>query len=141
MAENELFQKKKYKIRYAASNGGGCTVTLPFNPRKGICECCGKSIHKIDSDGKPEIKLTQLHHWMYAHTPEAVKKNPLLVLDNTVEVCFTCHQVADGLRAITKLNDINRVVAVMVKMPKPLLDKMYNICSLYKAWYDKNEKV
>jgi hypothetical protein len=136
MAEEKLFKRKQYRMRYAGAGGGGCTITLPFDPRKGICAACGKSRHKI-INGEPEIKLTALHHWKYSHSPETVKKNPILILDNTVEVCFACHQVADGLRGIMKMTDPERALAVMVKMPKDLLSKFAIICKLYLEWYNK----
>ena len=82
-----------YKIRYAGSRGKGVVVTLPADPRKHKCACCGKVVGV-------EIKVTALHHWWYAYQPETVRKNPILVLDNTIEVCFGCHQVADAIRAL-----------------------------------------
>jgi hypothetical protein len=133
MSEDKLFKRKKYIMRYAGAGGGGCTINLPFDPRKGICACCGKSIHKI-VNGEPEIKLTALHHWMYAYKPETVKNNPILILDNTVEVCYACHQVADGLRGIMKMSP-ERALLVMKQMPKELADKFAVICKMYLEWY------
>lgn len=132
---DELFKKTNYKMKYAGTNGKGCVVNLPFDPRKGICSGCGKSRHKF-INGEPEIKLTALHHWKYAYAPETVKKNPILILDNTIEVCFACHQVADGLRGIMKMSP-DRALAVMVKLPKDLSSKFAIICRLYLKWYDK----
>jgi len=54
---------------------GKCT-RLKENPRKGICQLCGRSVHK------GEIKYTNLHHFKYD------SKNPLA---NTIELCVRCH--------------------------------------------------
>jgi hypothetical protein len=93
-----MSEKKKnkagYKIRYETAHGGGVIVTLPFDPRKHRCDACGKSIEK------GEIKVTALHHWYYAYQPKTVQENPMLALDNTSEVCYGCHQVADAVRAL-----------------------------------------
>jgi len=85
---------KKYKVKYAGSRGKGIVVSLPFNPRKGVCEACGKSV------AKGEIKLTALHHWWYAYRVKTVRENPLLALENTSELCYGCHEVADAIRAL-----------------------------------------
>ena len=128
----ELFKKMKYKMNYAGSSGHGCIIYLPFDPRKGICEGCGKSKHVLDASGNPQIKMTSLHHWVYAYKPETVKKNPILVLDNTSELCFACHQIADGLRAITKLSPA-RVVSIASLMSKDLKVKFDVICKMWMA--------
>ena len=85
---------KKYRTKYAGTRGKGVTVTLPFDPRKGVCQACGKS------KARGEIKYTCLHHWWYEFKPATVKKNPILVLKNTSELCFYCHQLADAIRAL-----------------------------------------
>jgi hypothetical protein len=110
---DKLFKKQKYKMRYAGSHGNGCIIYLPFDPRKGVCEACGKS------KAKGEIKMTSLHHWKYAYKAETVKKNPILVLENTTELCFACHQVADGLRGIMKMSP-ERALLVIKLLPKDL---------------------
>lgn len=86
-----------YKIKYAGSRGKGVIVYLPEDPRKHKCSCCGKVVGE-------EIKTTALHHWWYAYQPETVKNNPILVLDNTIEVCYGCHQMADAIRALLYAN-------------------------------------
>jgi hypothetical protein len=133
----KLFTKKVHKMRYAGSGGGGCIITLPFDPRKGVCESCGKSKHKFNPDGTPEIKLTSLHHWKYAYTPETVKNNPILILDNTSEFCFACHQVADGLRGIMKLSP-ERALKTMKKMPEEMQEKFLVISKLFSMWKNEN---
>ena len=85
-------------MRYAATNGGGCVITLPYDPRKHKCDACGKSV------AAGEIKVTALHHWLYKYRADTVKENPILALENTSELCFGCHQVADAIRALTYAN-------------------------------------
>lgn len=84
---------KKYRMKYAGSRGKGITVTLPFDPRKRKCSACGKIVGE-------DIKMTAMHHWWYAYAPKTVKKNPLLALENTSELCYYCHQLADAIRAL-----------------------------------------
>lgn len=90
--------KKGYRIRYAGSRGKGVTVTLPFDPHKGVCQACGKSIKE------GEIKVTFLHHWWYEFQPKTVKENPILAIKNTSELCYYCHQLADAIRALLYAN-------------------------------------
>ena len=93
-----MSKNKCYRMRYAGSSGGGCVVTLPFDPRRHVCEACGKVVGE-------EIKSTALHHWFYAYQPKTVKKNPLLALENTTELCYYCHtQIADPIRALLYAN-------------------------------------
>lgn len=92
-------KNKPYRTRYAGSHRrggkrGGVTVTLPFDPRKGVCEGCGKSV------AKGEIKSTAMHHWWYQYHPKTVKANPILALKNTSEFGFCCHPLADSIRAL-----------------------------------------
>lgn len=134
---NPLFNKKKYKMRYAGAHGHGCVVNLPFDPRKGVCSACGKSRHVFDVDGKPEIKLTSSHHWKYAYQPDTVLKNPILILDNTSELCFACHQIADGLRNILRMSP-DRAVKVTMLMPKDLRATFYILCRKYIEAYEKD---
>jgi hypothetical protein len=97
--------QKGYKIRYETAHGGGVVVTLPYDPRKHKCDACGKSV------AAGEIKVTAFHHWWYAYQPNTVRENPILALENTSELCFGCHQVADAIRALVYANP-NRVAMV-----------------------------
>ena len=110
-------------MRYASSHGGGCAVTLPFDPRKGVCEACGKSKER------EEVKNTALHHWSYSYTSQTVKANPLLALDNTNELCYYCHtQLADPIRALLHANP-ERVVNVARLLKGEQLDKFIKVLS------------
>lgn len=131
MAEEKLFKRRQYRMRYAGAGGGGCTINLPFDPRNHECKACYKSI------AKGEIKITAMHHFKYAYKPETVKANPILILDNTAELCFPCHQAGDGLMNILKQSP-ERVLKVTKLMPKDLLTKFATICKMYLEWYDSN---
>jgi hypothetical protein len=111
---------KPYKMRYAGAHGGGCVVTLPFDPRNHICEACGKSVES------GEIKNTALHHWYYAYAPQTVKKNPLLALDNTSEFCYYCHQLADAIRTLFYANP-ERVANTARLLEGKQLDKFIGV--------------
>lgn len=109
---------KGYRTKYAGSQGKGVIITLPFDPRKGICEACGKSVKK------KEIKYTQLHHWRYAYKPATVKKNPMLVLENTSELCYYCHKhIADPIRALLYASPPR--IAKVVRLLDPVSRKKF----------------
>ena len=59
-------------------------VPLSFNPRKGICSNCGRSI------SKGEVKTTHMHHLKYD------LNDPLA---HTVELCASCHR-KDHLKVV-----------------------------------------
>ena len=99
-------------------------VKIPFPIRKGVCQVCGKSI------AKGEIKTTQMHHFKYKYRIATVKANPLLALENTIEVCYGCHQILDGLRAILRMSP-QRVVQAILHLPDDQQKKMKKICYLY----------
>jgi hypothetical protein len=61
------------------------TFTIECN-KPTVCEACG---------GKGKIDL---HHYKYEFKTSEIRKNKLLILKNTIWVCFPCHQVADGIR-------------------------------------------
>jgi len=105
-----------YRMRYATAHGGGIVVWLPEDPRKHVCEACGRSVLKC------EIKTTALHHWKYAYRAETVRKNPMFALENTSEYCFPCHKIADGIRALLDVNP-ERAVAVLETLPVEKRDK------------------
>jgi hypothetical protein len=82
----------KQNITY---RGKQVKVDVPYSIRKGICECCGKK------------GFTARHHWKYIYKTKEVKKNPLLALENTTELCFgreKCHDVANAISLIHRTN-------------------------------------
>jgi hypothetical protein len=103
---------KGYKIRYAGSRGKGVVVWLPFDPRKHICEACGKKVGV-------EIKITALHHWWYQFQPKTVKENPMLAIKNTSELCFGCHEIADAIRALLYANPQRIINVALLLTGKP----------------------
>lgn len=126
---SEVKKKSKgFKVRYATAGGGGIVVTLPFDPRKGVCDACGKS----KENG--EIKTTALHHWWYAYQAKTVRENPLLALENTSELCFYCHGIGDSIRALLyahpeRVADVARLLkgeqrAKFVNVLKAIVDEM-----------------
>ena len=80
-------------------------------PRKGICDACGKSV----GNG---IQKTNIHHWKYAYGWKKVRENPSLALDNTSELCYSCHQIADALRNLTHGKNITAILDVLKLAPK-----------------------
>ena len=101
-----------YPVKYQMAHGGGVTVYLPFNPRKGKCEACGKIVGV-------NIRMTALHHWWYAYQPKTVKEHPLLALENTTELCYGCHQVADAIRALLYANPKRSATVALCLRSKP----------------------
>jgi 5-methylcytosine-specific restriction endonuclease McrA len=58
------------------------------------CQCCGL---------KPKKKGLHFHHRVYAYSTAEVRKHPQLALENTMQLCYRCHKIADALR-ITQEN-------------------------------------
>lgn len=72
--------KKKYSLKYRNKT---FYFTEPL--RTGICECCGKA------------SKTQSHHWLYKYKTKEVVKNKELAKENTTELCYYCHKLANCL--------------------------------------------
>lgn len=129
VTENKKKSKlKKYNVTYHKTQ---IRVPYPCNPRKGKCAACGRERGK-------GIKMTALHHFLYAFSTKAVKKNPLLALKNTLEACFPCHRIADGFRALLDKTSIERMMMVAVHLPAVQLDKLAIFCKEFLRWY-RNE--
>ena len=126
-------KSKEYRTKYAGSRGKGIYVTLPFDPRKGICQACGKS------KAKGEIKYTCLHHWWYEFKPATVKENPILVLKNTSELCYYCHQLADAIRALLYAHP-KRVAQVAELLRGEQKERFTNILIAVKEAMEKTER-
>jgi len=96
--------------------------------RKGICNICGKS------RAKGEIKITALHHYKYAYTRKTIRKHPELALENTIETCFGCHPILDGLRQLLlssprgSLRDIYRIREAIKLLPKDQQEHFRRVC-------------
>jgi len=103
-------------------------VPYPRNPRRGKCKVCGKD------KAKGEIKTTQLHHWYYKYNVETVKKNPLLALENTIELCYGCHKIADWLRnavTATRPENFYKIIKAGKQMPEWMRKRFTQICRLW----------
>jgi len=125
---------KKYGVAYQRTK---ILVPYPRNPRRGVCQICGRSVKKR------EIKTTQLHHWTYAYETKTVKKNPLLALENTIEVCYGCHKICDWLRDATtgtRPENFYRIIDVGRHMPDWMQDRFTKICKLWLKWVRNGKK-
>ncbi len=107
---------KKYYVSYHKTR-----IRVPFNPRKGICVACGRKVGK-------GIKVTQIHHVIYAYITATVKKNPLFVLHNTIELCFACHRIADAFRQLLERTSYERLLMVFEVLPRNQETKMIRLC-------------
>ena len=67
--------------------------------RDKICKACRRK-------GK-----TDLHHFAYVYPTKLVKKNHILALENTIELCYRCHRIANAMR----ICDDNSVITVLIK--------------------------
>jgi hypothetical protein len=88
-------------------------VNVPYKIRKGKCLCCGKR----GTAGN----FTNLHHWIYKFETKQVKKNHLLALKNTTELCFTCHAVADCLNLLGKTD--KKIIEKLTELRDEVLKK------------------
>ena len=116
---SEIMTKKKLKKYYVSYHK--TRIRVPFNPRKGICVACNRKRGE-------EIKVTQIHHVIYAYATATVKKNPLLVMDNTVELCFACHRIADAFRQLLERTSYERLLMVFNVLPRSQETKMIRLC-------------
>jgi len=91
---NKLILDPKWnKIKAAKNNPRkmrftplGTKISLKENPRKGVCEWCGKKIgdEYIDYYGKVAVvDRTAIHHFAEYHLEDPLK--------DTVELCPSCH--------------------------------------------------
>jgi len=72
--------------------GKQVVVSVPYKIRKGKCKAC------------PRKGFTSLHHWKYAYKIDEIRKNKLLALKNTTELCYPCHELANALRKVSEAN-------------------------------------
>lgn len=101
--------KKKYRIKYQTIK------VVVEDPRRHICQACKKS-----------FKVTAMHHYKYAYKPETVKENPELALENTLELCFYDHQIADAFRTLVEANP-ERVRLTLDAHPDWFIEKILKI--------------
>jgi len=109
-------KKYKSKIQYQTVT---VTVVTDKPVRKGECEACRRKI----GEG---IRTTQLHHYKYVYKPATVKKNPILALENTLELCYGCHPIADALRVLARVKDPYRIFDVYNALPTWIIERLNN---------------
>jgi hypothetical protein len=122
--KNKLKDYPKFPVGYGKEI---IMISYPLNPREGVCDACGRSIEK------KEITITQLHHWIYAWKIATLKKDPIKVLDNLSELCYSDHKIGDALREIlsVKKERLISVIQVALLMPEEMKDKLDWIA---RAW-------
>ena len=128
--QNKETVKKNARIRYMKNPNkyrerGRCAILyrrtripLEFNPRKGICNLCNKSIKK------GEINVTHMHHLFYEFSTEEVRKNHQLALKNTIEVCFSCHRVIQQFQNALKLENRQVLINLVNLMPEKMKENI-----------------
>lgn len=126
-----MAKKTYYTLRY---QGKRVKIPYPRPIRKGVCAACGRS------KKKREIKITALHHTKYKYKLSQVLKNAFLALENAIEVCFGCHQIADGFRGILtvgssdKLRNEHSMLSVAKLLPPEQQDRLGQFCRLFLEW-------
>ncbi len=94
---------------------------IKINPnKKNTCMACGKSV------AKGQITRTNIHHYRYKYSTKKVLKNPALALEDTLELDFPCHKIADALRTLneTRFEDI---IKVLKAHPEDIQNKILGI--------------
>lgn len=127
-------KKKKKTVQRVSYEGKTISVYYPVQIRLGVCKGCKRT----KKDG--EIKRTGRHHFKYAYELKTVRANPVLALDNSEELCWRCHRIADGLRMLLLANPrgalrpIKHIVQVAVLLPE---DQRKHFTKLCKEWLRK----
>ena len=121
----KLGELPKFRVGYGSAS---IDVPYPINPREGRCDSC----HRSKDDGN--IRQTNLHHWKYAYQHKTLKNNPLLVLDNLSELCFTCHGYGDAFRSLFEKDTSERNWMLMntaLLMPEDMKRRLDMFCRGY----------
>jgi len=132
--------KKDPKLQSIMYQRARILIYYPVPIRTGCCIAC----FRCKSTG--EIKTTQKHHTIYAYTTATVKANPVLALDNSLELCYGCHPIADGFRSLLLSNprgglrSINRIIQVAVLLPKNQQEHFTKLCREWLRRIDKEKK-
>jgi len=121
-------KSKRQNIYYQRTR---ISLYYPVPIRKGCCVACGRC------KNKGEIKVTQRHHTKYAYETKTVLKNPALALENSLELCFGCHPIADGFRDMLlsnprgALRSINRIIQVAKLLPPEQQKHFTKLCRIW----------
>ena len=114
-------------------------IDYPISLRTGQCVAC---LRKVSTG---EIRVTQNHHTVYKYELTTVKKNPLLALENRLEVCYGDHQIADALRNLILSNPrgglrpVGRIMQVLKLLPKEQQEQFSKLCEAFLI--EKRKKV
>lgn len=107
----------KQKIKYRRIT---VIVDVPYKIRKGICAVCNRRVGK-------EIKVTHLHHWKYSYSTKRVRENPLLALENTIELCFPHHVKANALVDLTRFKDGEDISRILELAPQFISNRFFDV--------------
>lgn len=138
MSDKTKSETKYYGITYKKKR---IKIPYPRNIRTGKCVACKRS------KDKGEIKVTAMHHTKYEFSITEVLKNKFLALKNTLELCFSCHQIADGFRGILtigssdKLWHVSRMLKVAKLLPIEQQVHLEHFCRLFIEWREKVGKL
>lgn len=102
---NHLRNILKLKLFYTLSYHK-LKLKLSKNPRKGICEACGKR------------GWTNRHHWAYKYSYREVRKQNMLALNYTTEVCYPDHEVAEAIRRLFNIDQNVKIVTTSLIVKK-----------------------
>lgn len=126
-------RRQNYPVGY---NKNTIYVPLFKPPRSGTCSACKRSIGK-------GIKKTNIHHWKYEYDVNTLRKKPALVLKNTSEFCWSCHQLANCFMNMFRLRkeSLHFIVDVGLLMPEDMREKMDIVSEMWiEARRGKNRK-
>lgn len=120
---------KKFPIQYQRIK-----VRVPLDEpiKTGQCEACLRRVGK-------DIKTTHIHHHKYAYRATTVKKNPKLALENTSELCYSCHLIGNCLMTLfrRKMENMCMILDIAELMPEDMMRKMD---VLSRDWLKRREK-
>ena len=88
----------KQQVRYRRKT---IKLDVPYLIRIKQCRCCGRT-------GK-----TDLHHWVYEFPTKQVQKSKLLALKNTIELCYSCHRLANCISHLDHNKEITEKLYIL----------------------------
>ncbi|MFA5307474.1 MAG: hypothetical protein WC365_08555 [Candidatus Babeliales bacterium] len=116
-------------------NYHGTRLKLPYPPRTGVCEVCGKH------------SKTNRHHFWYAFTRKQVMEKPDLGMLYTAEMCgfWPCHEMGNSIRKLIELDPEIKITSKnsIIKTIFAMQEKAIAQCKKdgnYPKKVDKNAK-
>lgn len=101
-----MSKKTRVRVTYRRARIDVSKATKGKPALSGRCAACG-------TKGR-----TELHHYIYAYPLSRVRSSPNLALDNTIELCFHCHEIANCYRKL--VDDPFRANMVQVALIKKI---------------------